>query len=280
MLSLYRSTYITIFNKDMFTDAGQPFLYEHVENGTWTLDKQISLVPVFHRDNGNNAQDKTGDVYGFVSNDFISVDPYWSSCEVDIIKKNNDGDYEWVFDSAKLYDVTDKVLELYYGTDGGSYIENDDVASEGTVVSIYSAGNAATATLRIAVLETDFIRGMPQERGCPCLWLRQLRKARHRGVRERCVGGLQHRFPKRLRRLHGPLRRGWDLLLLLHRRHERRRPRIQSSALRGYRTRQNAGLFARGACEHPPVRPRLKREEARLVGKELRLEPVKARIVL
>ena len=165
LLSLYRSTYITIFNKDMFTDANQPFLYEHVENGTWTLDKQISLVPLFHRDNGNNAQDKTGDVYGFVSNDFISVDPYWSSCEVDIIKKNNDGDYEWVFDSAKLYDVADKVLKLYYGTDGGSYIENDDVASEGTVVSIYSAGNAAMATLRIAVLETDSIRGMPQEYG-------------------------------------------------------------------------------------------------------------------
>ena len=52
--------------KDMFTDANQPFLYEHVENGTWTLGKQISPVPLFHRDNGNNAQDKSGDVYGFV----------------------------------------------------------------------------------------------------------------------------------------------------------------------------------------------------------------------
>ena len=165
LLSLYRSTYITIFNKELFTDANQPFLYDYVENGTWTLDKQISLVPLFHRDNGNNVQDKTGDTYGFVSNDFISVDPYWSSCEVDIIKKNTDGEYEWVFEAARLYDVADKVLKLFYGTDGASYIENDDVASEGTVVAVYSAGNAAMATLRIGVLENDAIRKMPQEYG-------------------------------------------------------------------------------------------------------------------
>ena len=165
LLSLYRSTYITIFNKELFTKANQPFLYDSVEDGTWTLDKQISLTPIFHQDNGNNVQDMSGDVYGFVSNDFIYVDPYWSSCGVDIIKKNGDGEYEWVFDSAKLYDVADKILKLFYGTDDAAFIENDDVASEGTVVSVYSSGNAAMATLRIAVLEGDAIRSMPEEYG-------------------------------------------------------------------------------------------------------------------
>ena len=38
LLSQYRFAFVTLFNKDLFTDVGQPFLYEAVENGAWTLD--------------------------------------------------------------------------------------------------------------------------------------------------------------------------------------------------------------------------------------------------
>lgn len=165
MLSLYRRTYITVFNKELFTNANQPFLYEYVENGTWTLDKQISLVPLFHQDNGNNQQDMTGDVYGFLSNDFIYVDPYWTSCEIDIIKKNADGEYEWAFDASKIYDVAEKVLTLFYKTDDGSYIEADDYLSERTVWDMFSAGSGAMATVCLVALEDAAIRNMPQEYG-------------------------------------------------------------------------------------------------------------------
>ena len=165
VLSLYRRTHVTVFNKDLFTNANQTFLYEYVENGTWTLDKQTSLVPLFHQDNGNNVQDKTGDVYGFISNDFIYVDPYWASCEVNIISKNSDGEYEWVFDSAKLYDMAEKVLKLYYSTDNSSFIETDDNLSERTVWDMFAAGSGAMATVCISALEDAAIREMPQEYG-------------------------------------------------------------------------------------------------------------------
>ncbi len=164
-LSLYRRTYATIFNKALFIDAQQPFLYQFVEDGTWTLDKQTALAPLFYRDDGDSIQSTTGDIYGFVSNDFISVDPYWASCEVPIIEKNLDGEYEWVFDVEKLNNVADKVLALYYNTDGASYIEHDDAAAEGTVHAIFSAGNAAMATLTIEWLESGSMRDMPQEYG-------------------------------------------------------------------------------------------------------------------
>ena len=165
VLSLYRRTYVTVFNKDLFTDANQPFLYEYVENGTWTLDKQTSLVPLFHRDNGNSQQDMEGDIYGFVSNDFIYVDPYWASCEVEIIRKSADGDYEWVFEPAKLHDMAEKVLALYYGTGDAAYIEHDDVQSENTVLSVFSGGYAAMGTLCIQLLENALMRNMEQEYG-------------------------------------------------------------------------------------------------------------------
>ena len=88
LLSQYRFAFVTLFNKELFDNVNQPYLYEAVEDGTWTLDKQIALIPIFHQDNGNGVQDEEGDIYGFVSCDYVSTDPYWSSCMVDIIKKN------------------------------------------------------------------------------------------------------------------------------------------------------------------------------------------------
>jgi hypothetical protein len=156
---------VTVFNKDLFKNANQPFLYEHVENGSWTLDKQASLVPLFHQDNGNAQQDMAGDTYGFVSNDFIFVDPYWASCEVEIIRKDSSGEYEWVFQTAKLHDMAEKVLALYYGTGDAAYIEHDDYQAEYTVMKIFSDGYAAMGTMVVQQLEDATMRNMEQEYG-------------------------------------------------------------------------------------------------------------------
>ena len=165
VLSLYRRTYTTVFNKALFTDAGQRYLYDYVDDGTWTLDKQASLIPVFYKDNGNQTQDVTEDIFGFVSNDFISVDPYWAACAVDIIKKNADGEYEWVFDTDKMHNMADKVLNLFYATDGGAYIEQDNAISEDVVLSTFSDSRAAMATMVIQALETSDMRQMTDEYG-------------------------------------------------------------------------------------------------------------------
>ena len=167
VLSLYRFAFVTIFNKYLFTESNQPFLYDYVENGTWTLDKQIQLVPVFERDNGNGLQDTEGDIYGLVSNDYISVDPYWSSCMVDIIKKNGDGDYEMVFDSAKLFDVCEKTMTLFFGCGNATYNVKhyglDDEQND--IREMFANGSAAMSTVRILELEAGSIRNMEQEFG-------------------------------------------------------------------------------------------------------------------
>lgn len=167
LLSQYRFAFVTLFNKELFDNVNQPYLYEAVEDGTWTLDKQIALIPIFHQDNGNGVQDEEGDIYGFVSCDYVSTDPYWSSCMVDIIKKNEVGEYEFVFDSGKLHSVADKVLELFYGTEGGTYdykmeLEN---AEQYRIRDMFGRGGAAMATIRILDMENEVIRGMEQEFG-------------------------------------------------------------------------------------------------------------------
>ncbi len=167
VLSLYRFAFVTIFNKHLFSEANQTYLYDYVENGTWTLDKQIELVPVFHRDDGNGKQDAEGDVYGLVTNDYISVDPYWSACNVDILKKNGDGDYELVFQSSKLFDVCEKTIKLFYECGDATYnIKHYGLDDEqNDIREMFADGLAAMATVRILELEAGSIRNMEKEFG-------------------------------------------------------------------------------------------------------------------
>ena len=167
LLSIYRFAYATVFNQKLFDDAGQKYLYEYVDNGTWTLDKQISLTPIFHRDNGNSIQDKDGDVFGFISTQHISVDPYWASCEVDILSRDEDGDFAIVFDSGKLHDVAEKVLGLYYGTDNSAYILStygSDEHMDGCC-DMFAEGKGAMATIRVMGLERESVRSMKDKFG-------------------------------------------------------------------------------------------------------------------
>ncbi len=167
VLAIYRFAFVTIFNQNLFEDAGQAFLYEDVKNGTWTLDRQISLLPVFHRDNGNGDQDTDVDVYGLVTNDHIGVDAYWSSCRVDVIRKNADGEYEVVFDVGRLHDVTEKVLKLFHGSGQATYIYPNESADaeQAKIRTMFAEGHAAMATLRLLELEAGAIRNMKDRFG-------------------------------------------------------------------------------------------------------------------
>ena len=155
LLSTYSSAFATAFNQNLFIEANQPFLYEYVENGTWTLDKQASLAPIFHRDNGNGVQDASGDYYGLVSALPSYVDCYWASCEVDMISKNEDGDFELVLDTERLHEVAEKVLYLFYQTEDATYLEpNYDVAG------MFSKGTSAMATIVLGAMENAAMRNM------------------------------------------------------------------------------------------------------------------------
>ncbi len=158
LLGIYRSAYATVFNKALFTDVGQPYLYQHVDNGTWTLDKQASLVTVFHVDNNGDGLQDDNDRYGLATGLITYVDPYWASCGVDIIGKDADGEYELIFDSAKLHETVEKVLHLYYETEDSTYLPAD-------VVNLFSRGNAAMATIQIGHMESEAMRNMEDAYG-------------------------------------------------------------------------------------------------------------------
>ncbi len=168
LLSMYRFAFVTVFNKDMFDDNQVPYLYEDVKNKTWTLDRQIELVPIFHNDAVNQgSQDENGDIFGLVTNDYISVDPYWSACDVEILRKTSSGEYEFVFESSKLHEVAEKVLKLFYETGNSVYdYKHEGLDDEQVYIrEMFANGNAAMATLRLMEMESSVIRDMSDKYG-------------------------------------------------------------------------------------------------------------------
>ncbi len=166
VLSLYRFAFITTFNKRLFTEAQVEFPYTAVKNNDWTLDYQTSLVPLFHFDNDGTPDDEN-DIYGLVTTPYISVDPYWSSCDVPIIGRDEAGGYEMIFDVEKLYNVAEKTMKLFYGTDGATYIYDhygyDDEQND--IRMMFSNSHSAMATVRVLELESGDMRQMDDEFG-------------------------------------------------------------------------------------------------------------------
>ena len=166
VLSLYRFAFITTFNKRLFTETQVEYPYDAVKNGTWTLDYQTSLVPLFHYDNDGTPDDEN-DIYGLVTTPYISVDPYWSSCDVPIIGRDENGGYEIIFETEKLYNVAEKTMKLFYGTDGATYTYDHYGLDEeqNDIRLMFSTGHSAMATVRIMELESGDMRQMEDEFG-------------------------------------------------------------------------------------------------------------------
>ena len=167
VLSMYRFGFVTVFNKDMFTDASQPFLYDYVKNGTWTLAKQAELVPLFYEDDGNGRQDENGDTYGFVSSSYTNIDAYWSACKLDIIRKDEDGDLKVVTDLGRVSGTVEGLVHLFYNTGGATYVVSGtaDDAIWSTIRRMFANGGAAMASFRFMEMENAEMRNMEQEYG-------------------------------------------------------------------------------------------------------------------
>lgn len=165
-LSTYRFAFVTMFNKLEFDNKSVPYLYEAVANNEWTLDYQARLAKDFYRDtNGNNKKDE-GDFFGFASCSGINTDAYWASCDIPIVEKDPDGNYQYVLDVGYFSDVMDKVLYLFYDC-GGTYlfpVMTNNVEQDELRI-MFSKGETAMMTIRLVAVEQPDIRNMETEYG-------------------------------------------------------------------------------------------------------------------
>ena len=159
LLSYYRFTFVTFFNVDMFENSGIPSLYDTVESGDWTIEKQIEYTKLLFKDNNGNGESDKGDVFGFMSNhNMIGVDAYWASCELPILTQNADGFYEYSLDIERTVKTAELLTQLFWDTEGTMRIpqttgdtEQDEIAQR------FASEEAAMVTLRLIEVENDLL---------------------------------------------------------------------------------------------------------------------------
>ena len=161
-LSTYRFAFVTMFNKNQFDDKSVPYLYDAVNNGEWTLDYQAALAEDFYRDlNGDGKKDED-DFYGLITSPYISTDPYWASCDLHILDKNADGEYEYMLDTARLSNATDKILQLFYESGTYVYPHTGYDAEQDDIRLAFSDGKGAMCTTRLVAVEQPDVRNMEE----------------------------------------------------------------------------------------------------------------------
>ncbi len=160
-LTLYRYMFVTFFNKDMMAEVTDVNLYDVVNNDQWTLDYQYELASKFYSDLNGNGQRDEDDRYGFVCTNVAYIDPYWSSCELPILTKDENNQYVYSMDLDRMSSAVDKILKLWYNCEG-SYIfaSVSDAANQLIGTSAIAERRSATTTLRLVSVETEDFRNM------------------------------------------------------------------------------------------------------------------------
>ena len=156
-LNFYEYVMATVVNTRILNENSMgeiPDLFKVVEDGKWTLEYQTQLACDFYTDNGKEGKDED-DIAGFYGvAGGIFCDPYLSSGEVPLFKKDSSG-YLAVNanNMEKLSRVADAVIALY--TCEGAIMrssQNSDVHPGQT----FAAGKAFMTTLRFYDIRAYF----------------------------------------------------------------------------------------------------------------------------
>jgi ABC-type glycerol-3-phosphate transport system substrate-binding protein len=164
-LSLYRLMFITFYNKTLLAEAQYENLYTVVDEGRWTLDYQIQLSKDLYKDADGSGTVSEGDTVGFASSTLSYLDPYWSSCDIQIITKDADNHFVYSLDSEKLSNTIDKLIVLFHQSNAWFDRSSGDDGKQTAMSNLFTSGNVGTATLRLGSVETEQFISMQDEYG-------------------------------------------------------------------------------------------------------------------
>ncbi len=152
-LSLFRLTYLTIFNRDLLANYNMPDLYAAVSNGDWTLDYQLSLISDIWTDTDGDGKSSEGDFFGLITGNCISADAYCVASDIHMVVQDEDG--TMVFnqeDGERIIRMSEVVSDIYnakgtyyfkdqtYDDIGKHYINEKFASQEGLMATTQFLG--------------------------------------------------------------------------------------------------------------------------------------------
>lgn len=116
---------VIFFNKSLFDDYSIEYPYQSVKDGSWTLDKFLSIVADSAVDLNGDSQISQGDLFGFAAYN-NSVVPFTYSCGISMTTPGSDGVRYLDFPDEKAIDVFDKIYALCHSED---FLDTSNVKS-------------------------------------------------------------------------------------------------------------------------------------------------------
>lgn len=157
-ISMFRYMFVTVYNREVFENLNETDLYEVVKNNEWTLDYQNQIISDRYMDIGetpNKVDEK--DMFGLITGDTVSVDPYCVAGNIQLVSKNENG--EWYYNTeqfAKTVELCEKVQALY--NNSSTYVfktASFDDTGKTDIVEAFANGVSMMATVQVFALETN-----------------------------------------------------------------------------------------------------------------------------
>ena len=172
-LSLARSLFAVYYNKDIAADYAETIpeladLYSLVESGKWTFDKFISLGENLYRDLNGNSERDGEDFYGIGLKANIEVDPLFSAFDITVLRRTNDGWFEFNENSEKLISALEMVNAALYNTTGcfsDNFDANENWISEANYAEFFASGSLLFNVSRLYTAESSTLRNMTDDYG-------------------------------------------------------------------------------------------------------------------
>lgn len=151
-LSLFRLTYLTIYNRGLLNDRGIDDLFETVMDGNWTLEFQNKLISDTWVDLDGNGAPSDNDFYGLITGNVVSADAYAVASNIHLVDKDENGFLVYQDDELdNLVDMAEKVSALY--NNQGSFISKIDDIGYYSIIEKFVQNQGLMATTQFLSLE-------------------------------------------------------------------------------------------------------------------------------
>lgn len=169
-LYLLKNTYVFFYNKKVAEDYQLSDMYTLVKDGGWTLDKMCVIAENVYSDvNGDGARD-VGDLYGFGFSITEAADGFWSSFDIGIVSKDEDGNPVLDVNVDKLTGVVAKLYNFVWenaGTAAFGREGEDDSSGAFTSGSLSNLADDRLIFFATNVINTEYstLRDMKSDYG-------------------------------------------------------------------------------------------------------------------
>ena len=154
-VSLYRSMYATIYNSEALAHKGIDDLYQTIVNGQWTLAVQKAMIENTWADGDGDGKKSEGDYFGLLAGQCVSMDPYFVSSGVELVKKNSET-YDWYFDNDEISyadSVAKAVQEITLNDSTYCFEKAKDLPTSNDIIVKFANNEGLMATILLYSLE-------------------------------------------------------------------------------------------------------------------------------